>query len=243
VAAQRLTFERLAAPYGDPAADDRLAADVAADASSEPGPLSAYLRARTAFFDRVVVAALAAGIGQAVVAAAGYDGRALRYAKPGVRWFELDHPDTQRDKRERLTRLGLDVSHIAFVAADFGADPVADALAAAGLDPDRRTLITVEGVAVYLPLDVLERLLRELRSVVPAGSRLAISLSVDTGSPDQAARRARFNESVARLGEPARSTLTAADADELFARTGWRAVPRPEGDRARAAGLVVAEPV
>ena len=126
VAAQRLTFDRVPAPYGDPAADDTLARDVAAAVSGEPGRMSDYLRARTRFFDRAVTGALARGCPQAVIGAAGYDGRALRYAKPGVRWFEVDHPVTQQDKRARLQRLGIEAGHIGFVAADFAVDPVAD---------------------------------------------------------------------------------------------------------------------
>jgi hypothetical protein len=53
------------------------------------------------------VSALEAGIDQVVVVGAGYDGRALRYSRPGVRWFEVDHPDTQADKRERRLLVGL----------------------------------------------------------------------------------------------------------------------------------------
>jgi len=34
-----------------------------------------------------------------VILGAGYDDRALRFRSPGVRFFELDHPDTQADKR------------------------------------------------------------------------------------------------------------------------------------------------
>ena len=106
VAAHRLTFTRVTAPYGDPAADDALARDVAASASAEPGPMREYLRARTRFFDGVVTRSLRRGCTQVVIGAAGYDGRALRYAKPGVLWFEADHPATQQDKRARLERLG-----------------------------------------------------------------------------------------------------------------------------------------
>jgi hypothetical protein len=62
-----------------------------------------------------VVAAIDRGVRQVVVGAAGYDGRAFRYAKPGARWFEVDHPATQRDK---LARLGLDASHVRFIEAD-----------------------------------------------------------------------------------------------------------------------------
>jgi len=106
VAAHRLTFDRLPAPYGDPGADDALATDVAAAASAAPGPMREYLRARTRFFDGVVTRALGRGCTQVVTGAAGYDGRSLRYAKPGVLWFEVDHPATQNDKRARLDRLG-----------------------------------------------------------------------------------------------------------------------------------------
>lgn len=81
-----------------------------------------YLRARTAFFDRAVVSALDAGAEQVVIGGAGYDGRALRYARPGVRWYELDHPATQADKLERLARLDLDTRHIRFASADFISD-------------------------------------------------------------------------------------------------------------------------
>src|SRR5690349_20148543 len=127
--------------------------------------MSRYLGARTTFFDRVVGRALDGGMPQVVVAAAGYDGRALRYAKPGVRWYEIDHPDTQRDKRERLDRLGVDISHITFVPVDFTTDDIAGAMAKTTHDPKRPSLVLCEGVAVYLERAVLETLLRGLRSI------------------------------------------------------------------------------
>lgn len=118
VAAHRLTFDRMAAPYGDPAADERLSRDVAGGSTTGSAQrMAAYLAARTTFFDRAVVTALDRGVTQVVVAAAGYDGRAWRYAKPGVRWFEVDHPDTQRDKQARLHRLGIDSDQVTFVSA------------------------------------------------------------------------------------------------------------------------------
>ncbi|HEY5015966.1 MAG TPA: class I SAM-dependent methyltransferase, partial [Streptosporangiaceae bacterium] len=133
VAAHRLEYERVAADYGDPAADRSLTADVAGDEQPSQGRMNEYLRARTAFFDRTVVNALDRGVRQVVIGGAGYDGRAQRYAKPGVTWFELDHPSTQADKVERVARLGLERAHVRFVAADFSADPIAEPLLAAGL--------------------------------------------------------------------------------------------------------------
>jgi len=243
VAAHRLTFDRIPAPYGDPAADTALARDVAAAASVAPGPMREYLRARTRFFDGVVTRALSRGFAQIVTGAAGYDGRSLRYARPGTLWFEVDHPATQQDKRARLDRLGIDGGHLRFVAADFTVDPVADLLASAGLDPGRPSLFLLEGVAVYLEEAVLRSLLAQLRRIAADGSRLAISLSVNSGSPERAARRAAFQAAVAAVGEPARSVVAGADADALLESTGWLPLREPgTGDRAAHAGFIVAVP-
>src|SRR5581483_27710 len=175
VAAHRLGFTRVTAGYGDPAADEALAADVVDGLTVPASRMRDYLAARTAFFDRAVTGAVDRGVRQVVIGAAGYDGRALRYAKPGVTWFEVDHPATQRDKLARLKRLGITASGVRFVEADFTRDPVAARLRAAGLDPAVPTLFLLEGVAVYLEVAVLENVLDQFRQVAGPGSLLAIS--------------------------------------------------------------------
>jgi methyltransferase (TIGR00027 family) len=251
VAAHRLDFTRVPAPYGDAAADEALAGDVAGDLRITEGRLHEYLAARTAFFDRIVVGALDTGMQQVVIGGAGYDGRALRYARPGVRWFEVDHPATQADKRERLDRLGLDAAHVLFLAADFAADPVADRLLAAGLDANAPALFLLEGVAVYLEPAVVDAILDQFRQVAGPGSRLAISVSL-SGEYDSG--RAGFRASVAARGEPARSGFAADEAEGILARAGWLVTSRPNGAkdpegpaaatrrrRLRAIGLLTAE--
>ncbi len=243
VAAHRLGFSRGPAAYGVPAADDALAADVAAGLVAPANRMHDYLAARTSFFDRTVVSAIDRGVRQVVVGAAGYDGRAFRYAKPGVSWFEVDHPATQRDKLERLGRLGIAASHVRFVEADFTADPVADRLLAAGLEASVPSLFLLEGVAVYLEPAVLETVLEQFRQVAAPGSRLAISVSLSREHDEGA--RARFQAAVAALGEPARSIFDAGQAEDLLARTGWRTIPGREEtaakrERLRSAGLLTA---
>lgn len=218
VAAHRLAYERIQTPYGDAAADLALARDVADGTRVERNRMHDYLRARTAFFDRTVVNAVDAGMEQIVVGAAGYDGRAYRYAREGVAWFEVDHPATQADKLERLRRLGIGARHVRFVAADFAHAPVASLLADAGLDKRRPALFLLEGVAVYLERQVLERLLGQLRQVTTDGGLLAISLSL---TRDTRARE-RFLATVAAMGEPVRSVLAPQEAPALLAAQGWR---------------------
>jgi methyltransferase (TIGR00027 family) len=235
VAAHRLEYARAEAPYGNPEADEALTRDVAAGVAPKHNRMHEYLRARTAFFDHVVVNAIDRGITQVVIGGAGYDGRAFRYARPGVRWFEVDHPATQADKRERVARLALDTTHLEFIPADFAIDPITEPLLAAGLDPALVTLILLEGVAVYLDLPVIERALAAFRRATPAESTLAISMSIHTTTSD--ARR-RFQERVASIGEPARSVLTDEQASDLLAAAGWELSQGP--GRLRSAGLLLA---
>jgi methyltransferase (TIGR00027 family) len=243
VAARRLTFERAPAAYGDPESDERLSRDVAGSVGVDStGWMTDYLAARTAFFDRVVVGAVDRGVSQVVIAAAGYDGRALRYAKPGVRWFEVDHPDTQADKRSRVERLGIDTGHIAFVAADFSVDDVAGGLIAAGHDAAAASLFLCEGVAIYLERPVLESLLRQLRAAAGEGSRLAVSLSLNATSAAHAVRRAAFRRAVAAMGEPARTVLSTDELDALLRSTGWQILESVGSERGRRSGLLLLEP-
>jgi methyltransferase (TIGR00027 family) len=223
-----------------------LARDIAGSMPTGPAsPMSRYLAARTAFFDRVVVRWLDRGGAQVVVVGAGYDGRALRYAKPGVSWYEVDHPATQHDKLARLARLGVATPSVCFVAADFTTDDPGSGLGKAGHDADAPTLFICEGVAVYLEEAVLETLLASLRSVAGAGSQLAISVSVNARSAQTTARRSAFRSAVAAAGEPARSTLTAGTATTLFAIAGWGLSPPAAGhggQRESNAGFLVLEP-
>jgi methyltransferase (TIGR00027 family) len=239
VAAYRLGFDRPAFEGGNGEAEDRLARDVVGAEEFVPGEgMARYLRGRTAFFDRVVLRAMERGVRQVLIVGAGYDGRSLRFAKPGVRWFELDHPATQADKLARLLRLEIETPESTFVALDLADGGVDSALVSAGWEPDASSLMLCEGVAVYLLPEVVGRLLGELRSLVTVGTQLAVSLSPRFPEPE---RRARFREAIALAGEPARSDLTPEDATELFTAARWRRAAIVE--RAGRAGFVVALPV
>ena len=239
VAAYRVGFERQPAPFGDPEADLRLSTDVAGGSHPDQELMARYLQARTRFFDRCLLNALDRGTTQVALVGAGYDGRAWRYAKPGVKWFEIDHPATQADKRSRLERLGLSTPDVTFIAADFAQGGLADAMAATGFDARLPSFLMCEGVAVYLDRPILAAVLGDLRAVSAYGSRLAISFSVATDTVEGAAQRQRFAEGVGALGEPARTVLGADEAAALLSTSGWAV--REISERARRAGFVVAE--
>ena len=236
VAAHRLEYARVPADGGDPAADQLLTADVADGQQPTRTRMHEYLRGRTAFFDQAVVDAIDSGLRQVVIGGAGYDGRALRYARPGVRWFEVDHPATQADKRARLARLGIDTPHVRFIPADFTVDPIAEPLITAGLDAARPALFLLEGVAVYLDPPVVERVLAEFRAATTSGGLLTVSVSIANSALPA---RAQFREWVAAQGEPTRSESSYDETRDLLAASGWAL--RDASERQRDLGLLLAE--
>lgn len=218
VAALRAGFEgRPSTPGGDEEAQRRLARGM------RPGRavrLREHLLARTAFFDRVVLDALARGIDQVVIVGAGYDDRALRFRSSGVRFFEVDHPRTQADKRRRLRRLSQDM--LTLVPVDLEHDSPGASLALAGHSDARATLFICEGVLVYLEAEKIAELLSALAGRAAAGSELAVSLATHApGLPTQAVLDAA---NAARSGagrEPWRTILPRDAHLELLRSAGW----------------------
>jgi methyltransferase (TIGR00027 family) len=219
VAMVRAGLTRPVSDHGDAGAQSRLCADM------DPAPIAtlhAHLTARTRFVDDQVLAALADDISQIVILGAGYDDRALRFATPGVRFFELDHADTQSDKRRRLDSLGFDQAGLTLAAVDFRDHNVETVLDGAGHDARRATLFVCEGLLVYLDPDTIVDLLTRLRSRAAPGSRLAASLAIHADDLDSSQVLTLAN-AARRSGktEPWRTILPAADHVALVHRAGW----------------------
>lgn len=105
----------------------------------------AGLAARVLWFDDQIAKAFDAGIDQVVVVGAGYDSRAWRLRREGVRFFEVDHPVTQEDKRRRAPGYGP-----TYVEADLRTQSAMQRLSACGLNPSRPAIYLFEGVSMYL---------------------------------------------------------------------------------------------
>jgi len=108
---------------------------------------------------------------QLVILGAGLDGRAWRMTElRTVTVFEVDHPDSQREKQKRAATLAKLADDVRFVPVDFGKDDLDRALAAAGHDPTRPTTWVWEGVVMYLTRAAIEATLTVIarRSAKPA---------------------------------------------------------------------------
>ena len=175
-----------------------------------------WLAARIAWFDETVVAVLDAGVRQVVVLGAGYDARAWRFARPDVRFWEVDHPATQADKRRRAPADGPTYVPLDLVAASPG-----PALVDAGLEPGEPSLFVAEGLVMYLADDELAALAAGLAGVAAPGSRLALNVGVGFDGSGGIVRRLGRHV-LARNQEPIRSTVTPDTVTGLLTAAGWR---------------------
>ncbi len=141
-----------------------------------PGAV-AYGICRTRYIDDALASALDDGASQVVILGAGFDSRALRV--PGIeraRVFEVDHPATQAEKRERLGRIvGAVPPHLTFVPVDFDREMLPDPLARAGYRKDARTFFIWEGVLSYLSQVAVDETLRFVARASAAQSRIVFT--------------------------------------------------------------------
>lgn len=166
-----------------------------------PGVRTAVV-ARTRLIDDTI-GEIAGDCAQVVVLGAGFDTRAWRLASlAGVPVFEVDHPDTQRRKRDVLGRVGAGRSDVAFIPTDFHLGRLRLVMDAAGYDPGRPTLFLWEGTTNYLDAGAVDATLRWCTRAA-AGSHLVftyIDRAVLT-DPGRYEGAARVLATVQRVGE------------------------------------------
>ena len=185
--------------------------------------------------------AIAEGVGQYVILGAGFDTFALRRPDVAdrVRVFELDHPATQRAKRERLRRLGLaPPPNLAFVPVDFEVDALDAALASAGFDATRPAFFSWLGVTYYLTLEAIRETLDRIAAGAGPGSFLLLDYKLPTSElPPARAVADQLDRFVARLGEPMVSTFTELALQDELRRVGGPATGIPYRRKSRLAGI------
>lgn len=118
-----------------------------------PG-LANSIRARVRYFDDFVKKSIDEGIKQLVIMGAGYDTRAYRIEglKQKIKVFEVDHPNTQCVKIEKIKEIFGSLSeYVIYVPVDFETDNFGERLMEQGYDKSQKTLFVMEGLIMYIP--------------------------------------------------------------------------------------------
>ncbi|BCB90675.1 class I SAM-dependent methyltransferase [Phytohabitans suffuscus] len=165
---------------------------------------------------------------QLVILGAGLDGRAFRMAElSDVDVYEVDHPASQADKRERAAGLRPVAGSLRWVPVDLARDALGPALAAAGHDGTLATTWVWEGVVPYLRRAEVAATVRAVAGRSAPGSRLVVNYqspslkaTLGLGVARAMARLSRRPDPTAR--EPRRSAWTPERFRALLAAGGWR---------------------
>lgn len=188
-------------------------------------PLVTYIPVRHRYIDEALLAALDRGVQQVVIAGAGYDSRAYRFAPQlgGRPVFELDFPSTSRRKSRVVAKHQgqLPEAEIIRVQVDFQKESTAHALARSGFDPTMPTFFVWEGVSMYLSRAAVTQTLAQFRSLAAPGSELAMDLWYLLDAPDIMATAHRITPNLLHfLGEPIVFGMHPEDLPDFLARQG-----------------------
>ena len=184
-----------------------------------PSPLC-----RTAYTEQALKTAVLTGTKQYVILGAGLDTFAFRETEFLSKYqvFEVDHPLTQADKQERITRAGWMVPDaLTFVPVDFTKDNLAERLIAAGFDSSVKSFFSWLGVTYYLSAEAIDTMISALSSLCADGSSLVFDYP-DENFFDAPEKRVQNTIMMAKAGgEPMQSAFSYAELEKLLEKHGF----------------------
>ena len=135
-----------------------------------PSPLC-----RAAYTERALKTDTLTGARQYVILGAGLDTFAFREPEflSKYKVFEVDHPLTQADKLERISRAGWNIpENLKFVPVDFANDSLSERLTESGFDRTVKSFFSWLGVTYYLSYEDTDKTLGEIENLCENGSSL-----------------------------------------------------------------------
>ncbi len=211
-------FEMISSPYKDGFIGKEVYPKL--DYYISPIPLS-----RIAFSEREFMRfAEENGECQYVICGAGMDTFSFRNDNPDIKIFEIDHPDTQRYKKQRISELEWIIpSNVNYVPVDFNKDDMTEALIESGFDINKPAFFSILGVTYYLTLPVFEQTIEKISSISKTGNKIVFDFPNETTFTDKTAPRVReLSDITAKLGEPMQHGFSVEEIDSALRRHGFK---------------------
>lgn len=190
--------------------------------------LRASMVARARFIEDVVIAAAKLGIRQYVILGAGLDTFAQR--RPDIaatlQIFEIDQPDTQTWKQQRLTELGFGIPKwLHFVSVNFETSSWWEQLLNKGFDTSQPAVVACTGVTLYLTKEAILGTLRQM-ATLPPGSTLAMTfyLPLEIMAEEDQPLQQIAEKGAQAAGTPFISFFTVEETLALAQEAGFKAV-------------------
>lgn len=158
---------------------------------------------------------------QYVICGAGSDTFSFRNDNENIEIYEIDHPDTQRYKLERIRDLEWNIpKNVHFVSVDFEKEQMSEKLREAGFDPNKKTFFSILGVSYYLTLDVFSETLKQMAELSAIGSVVVFDYPIKTGVFPR--RVKRLEEITASLGEVMRGGFDYEEVSRALYSLGYQ---------------------
>ena len=180
-------------------------------------PRRAYSVDRSRYNEEKLEKAIAQGMTQYAIIGAGYDSFALRRRdlSDSIKIFELDHPATQKAKKQRLSELNVELpKNLELIPVDFEKETVADALKRSSYIREVPAFFSCLGTIRYLTRDAVFKTLQSLLSLAAPESEIVFDYSIPDVliNPKDLKRFNKNRRLAAHLGEP---MITHFDPDIL----------------------------
>jgi len=218
-------------PWAVPIVGDAIS-EICADASRHYSWIArrfrAFMVARSRYAEDQLAASVSRVVRQYVILGAGLDTSAFRgiSVSESLRVFEVDHPQTQAWKKQRLQAASIPIpASVSFVSVDFEHQTLQTELEVAGFRADRPAFISWLGVVPYLTREAASHTFAFLGSL-PEGSGVAFDYAVEPSSLPWLERLAvnALSRRVARAGEPFRLFFTSNELDEFLKARGFHRI-------------------
>lgn len=180
--------------------------------------------ARAAYCERVLLHEITLGTKQYVILGAGLDTFSFRHREleNKIEVFEVDHPSTQKFKKERIKEAELEVpNHFHFVSMDFTKGFSYEQLQNEGFE-NKKTFFSLLGVSYYLTKEELSSLIECLFEMVPEGSSIVFdypdeNLFTEKGLSNRVENMVKM---AAIGGEQMKSCFSYAEMEALLEKAG-----------------------
>jgi methyltransferase (TIGR00027 family) len=177
--------------------------------------------ARAKYCEDMLENAIRAGAEQYVILGAGMDTFAYRNddVLTQIKVFELDHPNTQMFKKQKVLQVGFKISeNVHYVPIDFAKDNVADELEKAGFDRNKRTFFSWLGVTYYLSKEQILNTLQTLSVISTKGSSIVFDYADEKLFVSNIKRVKNMIAMAKAGGEPMQSCFSYKELEELLGK-------------------------
>ena len=190
--------------------------------------LRASMVARSRFIEDLIIDQSKLGVSQYVILGAGLDTFAQRRADIAskIQLYEIDQPDTQIWKQQRLNELGFGIPvGLHFVSVNFETSSWWEQLLQAGFDINKPVVVACTGVSLYLTKEAITSMLQEIAGLA-SGSTLTMTfyLPMELIDEEDIALQQISEKGARASGTPFISFFSPEEMLKLARETGFKKV-------------------